>query len=376
MKNVRFAVALLLLTAVLLVLYNASRLPQRSALGSKARKRVKKRRAHLYEICPHQAIRLDKRGSDGPIENKEGGTKDGLTVVVKGDIPVVVSVPHGASAKDSVYGWQQKNLALRGSTEAFDAESFQSRLSRVNSDTFTQELGKAVVKHYQKLYGKRPYLVAARFHRRFVDVNRRINITAPASIQVSTCCEAMFPKCTAIADGEGEKVRKSKEVYLTYHRTIIQMLKEIRRYHPKQPILFLDIHAQRAQADEALKLDAEFFESTVIAGTQDGRCVRDRAKLYRRGGLLYEFAQAMTGFGQVYPPSNNEKDHPRYNGGHIVAEYGFNNTLGAAVDAVQLEFGYKLRMKSKLRDKVSVALAQAISKTDYVIRAVDDTTSV
>ena len=370
--------ALLLIVAMLLMVYSANNLPTEPGLPPKVRKKVKKRRPHLYEICPHQPIRIGKRGSSpgGAVESKDGGVKDGLTVVAKGDIPVVISIPHGASAKDSLYAWQQKNLALRGSSEAFDAESFQSRLSRVNSDTFTQELGKAVVKSYHKLYGRKPYLVAARFHRRFVDANRRINITKPGSIEVSTCCEAMFPKCTAVADGDGEKVARARDVYLTYHRTIIQILKEIKQYHPRQPILFVDVHAQRAQADETLKLDAEYFETTVIAGTQDGRCVRDRAKLYRSGGLLYEFAQGMTGFGQVYPPSNKEKDHPRYNGGHIVAEFGFNNTLGAAVDAVQLEFGYKLRMKSKLREKVSVALAQAISKTDYVRREADDGTSV
>ena len=360
-----------------------------SQLHGNKRKR-KKPRQHLYEICPHTVLDFSQvSGERGEFEfkhakafflqkfhtefeaevvqDKDGTSKEGLTMVQRGDIPVILSVPHGANTKDSSYSWQQRNLASRGSGEAVDADSFQSRLSRVNSDTFTYELGKGVSKAYAKLYGKKPYIVAARFHRRFVDVNRRLNVTEKGVVDVSTCCEAMFPKCTAVSDGTHPDAMRARDVYLTYHYRIIQILGEIKRRFVGQPVLFVDIHAQRAVADEALDLDAEYFETAVIAGTQDGRCVRSREKLYRKSGLLHQFDLELkvAGIGQIYPPNNQVKDHPKYNGGHIVAEYGFNNTVGLEVDAVQLEFGYKLRMKSKYREKAAVALAKAIKESDY-----------
>ena len=62
-------------------------------------------------------------------------------------------------------------------------------------------------------------------------------------------------------------------------------------------------------------------------------------------------------------------DHPQYNGGHIVAEYGFNNTRGLDVDAIQMEFGSRIRKEHKLRDKVALAIAKSIISSNYVERA-------
>ena len=137
------------------------------------KKRKKKPpRKHLYEICPHTVLDFDNPGTSfRSVVDKSGTTAEHLTMAIKGNMPVIISVPHGAtSGKDSSYSWQKKHLAFRaGSKTELDRDSFQSRLSRVGSDTYTYELGQQIVKYVKKLTkGRSPYFVAARFHRRLV----------------------------------------------------------------------------------------------------------------------------------------------------------------------------------------------------------------
>jgi len=93
-------------------------------------------------------------------------------------------------------------------------------------------------------------------------------------------------------------------------------------------------------------------------GTRDGELVRSREALYAPGGLLHHLAH--NGGLRLFPPSAQVRDHPRYNGGHIVAEFGYNQVRGVEVNAVQLEFGINLRMRPNGRSDAVQAFADAL----------------
>ena len=151
---------------------------------------------------------------------------------------------------------------------------------------------------------------------RFVDVNRRLNISErdrDNSYPFSTCCKEMYPKCTATADGNSKNVRASQEVYKSYHGTIYNMLGEIASRFPGSHAVFIDVHAQKATEHPKVKVDAATWEHTIIVGTQDGRCVKDRRVIYSlgRSGLLAnmkeEFSKGVLQSERIsiYPPDNN-----------------------------------------------------------------------
>jgi hypothetical protein len=102
-----------------------------------------------------------------------------LLWVQQGDIPIVISVPHGASPKDSprAFQWQRKNLPPRigNSSLAGNMSTFEGRLKRVSIDTGTLSLAKLLSNAIQKATGgRRPHIVGAKFLRKYVDVNRRM----------------------------------------------------------------------------------------------------------------------------------------------------------------------------------------------------------
>jgi len=75
-------------------------------------------------------------------------------------------------------------------------------------------------------------------------------------------------------------------VYEEYHRNIHDAFTDIRRRFKDSPILFLDLHAQRAVTDELLNVTADEFLETVIVGTQDGKLVRNLTSMYEENGLF------------------------------------------------------------------------------------------
>jgi len=212
-----------------------------------------------------------------------------------------------------------------------------------------------------KKHKRKSYLVVANFHRKFIDVNRRVNGS-------KACCEIMWPKCQAIADYKyskkgvadlrfASKVNLARDIYDSYHAHIMDSINEIHKKFPGSPIYIIDVHAQKPNSDERLRISAKNMMDSVVVGTQDGRVVKSREEMYSKRGLLGYLTNRV----KIYSPSNSIPDHPKYNRGHLVAEYGFNNTIGADINALQFEFGFNLRMKSKSRAKKAVLIDALIA---------------
>lgn len=215
-----------------------------------------------------------------------------LVEAVRGDLPVILAAPHGG--RDEVPGCD-----LRTPTGARFVTA---------TDFNTDMLAREIAAELERLTGKKPYLVVARFHRKFIDANRRAEEAYAA------------PGCRAD--------------YEHYHAVIRGYVDEVRAKHPHA--MLFDIHGQVAYRD------------SILRGTRHGVAV---SRLLARAG-----PPAVTGpdsvFGRFaamgYPvvPLNDTSPLDRvearnYTGGHTVDLYGSHRADG--IDTMQIEFGRDFR---------------------------------
>jgi N-formylglutamate amidohydrolase len=233
-----------------------------------------------------------------------------LVTARRGALPVILSAPHGGTkAVPGVPPRRGDGLPVGGSG------FFAGR------DTNTEELADAIAAAVEKRTGKAPYLVAARFHRKYLDANR--------------------PPDIAYEDP------RAKPVYDAYRDTLAAYCREVRKTYGRG--LLLDVHGQGA------------MPGAVIRGTKDGKTV---ALLRQRFG-----EKAHTGpdsfFGllaanglKVHPADLAGKEYAALNGGHIVQTYGGGDF---GIDAIQLEFGGDYRTDAR-RAATAAAVAAAVER--------------
>ena len=247
-----------------------------------------------------------------------GGTPKDLVLVHAGTLPIVLTAPHGGRL-------DIPDVAKRTAPDAAHAAAFKKWGGfQAGGDPNTDTLALRISAEIEKLTGHRPYLVLAKFKRKFVDPNR------PAEL--------------AYADP------RAAPYYALYHSTIRQFVDDIRRTYPAG--LLLDVHGESKDGD------------VLMRGTGNGDTV---AALVRRAG-----AQSVTGrdglFGQLEAqgfkvfPSNHlplwsGSENAGFNGGYTVNVYGSQNPDG--IDAMQLEFGSRYRRDDEL-DRSAVQAAHAI----------------
>lgn len=227
----------------------------------------------------------------------------------EGELPVILTAPHGGL--QSVPGCTERSAA-------------GNRFSNT-PDHNTDRLARLIAEDLKKLTGSSPYLVVAKFHRKYVDANRSPEEAYDA------------PECAA--------------AYRDYHAAVRRHIDEIRAKHPNA--MLIDLHGQAA------------FRDTILRGTRHGSTVK---MLLARAG-----ASAITGpdsiFGRfaamgysVVPAGNtaptDRVEARNYSGGFTVDAYGSHRSDG--IDAMQIEFGRDLREPAAL-DKTARDSAQAIA---------------
>ena len=179
----------------------------------------------------------------------------------------------------------------------------------------------------EALAGGKPYIVAAGFHRRYIDANR--------------------PESLAFEDPD------AAPYYAAYHHTIRRFVAEIRREHQAEGIL-IDIHSH-AKAG---------FKGRVCRGTRDGATVERLVETHGIEALVGR-SSVMRGLQAagypVFPPnapSTSAREGECYDGGYTVVAYGSHNLDG--IDALQLEIGWELVRRGR-QVALTEALAQAIA---------------
>jgi len=232
-----------------------------------------------------------------------------LVTVEHGTLPIILSVPHGGTLPIP----QAVERQGRGLSD------FQTV-----RDAWTAELAAACVIELERQLRGKPWLILARFDRKFLDVNR------PAE--------------------RAYESRSAKVVYEYYHRSVAAACQQVRRrWHCG---LLLDIHGQ-----------GEYPEA-ICRGTLNGRTVRRLLDCHGWAALvgkhgLFGYLQRQ-GY-KILPDCLADvktREISNYQGGYIVATYGSHTDYG--IDAIQVEIGLRLREQGRWR-QTARDLATAIA---------------
>ncbi len=253
----------------------------------------------------------------GPLARSAEKTPADLVLVQQGALPIILTAPHGG--REAIPGIEPRQD--KANVEAYRKwGGFQP-----GGDTNTDSLAQGIAAEITKLTGKEPYLVVAKFLRKYIDANRppELGLDSP----------------------------KARPYYDFYHQSVRRFVDEIRRNYPAG--LLIDVHGQVKDPD------------VIMRGTINGRAVE---RLLRHAGV-----QAVTGpnglYGQleangfkVFPgndvPPRGRSEDAGFNGGYTVSVYGSHNRTG--IDAVAMEFGSRYRQKAVL-DKSARDAAKAIA---------------
>jgi N-formylglutamate amidohydrolase len=248
-------------------------------------------------------------GGRGASEAQTSGARSAAEDVIAietGTLPIVLSAPHGGQA------------ALPGVAE-------RTKGTRV-SDEHTGDVASLVAVELERELHARPSVVRARFHRRYLDVNR--------------------------SEVEAFEDAGAKPTYVAYHLAVRRFVDSVRRSSPGRALL-VDLHGQNKEPE------------TLVRGTRDGKTV---SALVARAG-----AEAMVGSHSIFgrlaaagyrtdPPigaPGSPRENRSFDGGFIVATYGSHNPDG--IDAIQIEIGRELRHEPARRKKLARDLAAAIA---------------
>ena len=238
-----------------------------------------------------------------------------LVLLQQGSMPVILTAPHGGRAEIPTV---EPRRAQDGTPGPWGGV-------HTGADSSTDVLASGIAAELRKLTGRDPYLVVAKFARKYIDANR------PPEL--------------------GLEDPRARAYYDYYHRSIRRFVNEVRAKYPAG--LLIDVHGQGKDPE------------VIMRGTINGRTVQ---RLMQRGGV-----DAVTGprgvFGQleangfkVFPrndvPPRGTSEDAGYKGGYTVFTYGSHNRDG--IDAMQMEFGNRYRQKALL-DKSARDAAHAIA---------------
>ena len=259
--------------------------------------------------------------SSMPLHAAKDAPED-LVLVRAGTLPIILTAPHGGTA--AIPGVSPRDVQGK---KAGGAGYVADR------DPETDRLAIGIAAEIKAITGKEPYLVVARFHRKFVDPNRppEIAYDQPAA----------------------------KPYYDHYHESVLRFVEEVRGRYPAG--VLIDVHGQHKIAD------------SLVRGTLNGRSV---TRLIGRAGF-----DAITGpkglFGELEAngfkvfPSNGLPPHRNYedggfNGGYTTATYGSHRADG--IDAVQFEFGSQYRKKAELDATIRKAARAIVAFHDAYLK--------
>jgi glutamine amidotransferase-like uncharacterized protein/N-formylglutamate amidohydrolase len=231
--------------------------------------------------------------------------------VQSGQIPIIVSAPHGG------------NLTLPD-VPARKGEGLETGASGffTGRDSGTEELALEVADAIRKRFGKDPYYVISRVHRRFLDPNRPVDI--------------------AIEDP------RVKPIYDHYHGSMKQFCEEVTERF--QVGLVIDLHGQGSRRD------------TVFRGTKNGLSVSRLRQTFGESshtGPASLFGMLHARGWTVHPMPLDGSEQSGYTGGYITQSYGSHR--GLPIDAMQLEMGAEYRVPSR-REQTAEVLADALAE--------------
>lgn len=233
-----------------------------------------------------------------------------LVVAWRGDLPLVISAPHGGRVRVDGGADRTRGVLVR--------------------DEDTAELALLAAQRVIDRLGAKPYLVAAQFSRKDADANR------PAA--------------------EAFEHEASGAHWRAYHAALRTAVDECRARFGEA--LLVDIHGQARQPE------------VIARGTRDGRTMaRLRERLgddWLLGPSSLDSRLAARGHAvvPVTAPDGSRTKETLFDGGHIVATYGAASPDG--IDAIQFEFGRQRDDLRGLARDLGDSLAEFLPAAGYL----------
>ncbi len=250
--------------------------------------------------------------ASGFEEKLEAQSPKELIFVEAGDLPIILTAPHGGS--ESIPGVSKR---LGKGVDKFASVS----------DVYTDKLAKKLADAIEAKMGNRPYVVIARFHRQYLDANRRAR--------------------------DAYESPEAEEFYETYHQAISDARSEIIRRWGRGALI--DIHGQAADP------------KVIFRGTQNGKTTKHLITRYGIDALQGESSLlgllAKQGIPVIPAVGSSEHENPSFDGGYTVITHGSSD--GGTVDAIQLELGLSLRdlkANGETADKIANAIQEFSAK--------------
>lgn len=220
-------------------------------------------------------------------------------------LPIILSAPHGG--REPI-----PNIPAR---KGIGVSQFTSE-----RDANTDRLAERVAAKIGETLSAKPFLVIARFERKYVDANRA-------------------------EDGAYESA-DARGYHWAYHRALEQACEQVRRSWGRG--LLLDIHGQGAEVQ------------TIFRGTENGRSTSALERMFGREAIAGRKSilgqMAEIGY-KIVPPLATHEPERRYTGGFTTQTYGSHR--GTGIDAIQLELGTHLRSRANL-ERTAADLSDAI----------------
>jgi N-formylglutamate amidohydrolase len=219
-----------------------------------------------------------------------------FVTVQKGTLPIILSAPHGGRKK-------VPDVPVRAGTGLTNFQTVRD----LNTAELTEKLAVEVEK---ELNGK-PWVVIARFERKYLDVNRSVE--------------------------QGTENDKAKPYYDAYHGALAEACRSVRKKFGRG--ILLDIHGNAVHAN-AICRGTQNLKTVTLLKDRDGMAaIRGKSSVLGR----------MERLGYKVIPSAEDpdeaKEEPKFTGGYIVQIYGSHTAF--AIDAIQVEIGSHFRAKDK-----------------------------
>lgn len=256
---------------------------------------------------------LGQSTNNAGLELPGGGDCSGAITAQAGELPLLISSPHGANRSHKLPGVADR--------QGFGIPQFVPL-----ADQFTDEISFAVAAEIERLSGKKAYYVVAEMNRMQIDFNR--------------------PPEWSYED------RRLAPCHKRYHGAMSQFVGDIKQRW--QYGLLVDIHGQSK------------LPKALIRGTRNGQTVSSMRQRFGEQSYLGDdslFGYLRGEFSAVLPELQQRET--LYSGGYIVKSYGSHNAGG--IDAIQIEIGRHLRDTVHERRYLAKQLAAAILQQMTVI---------
>lgn len=264
----------------------------------------------------------------------------GYVEYIPGNLPVIVSVPHGGDL-------------LPADIPDRDCNNFVCA-----RDQFTQELARSVLAAFEEETGCYPHMVINLLHRSKFDANRQINEAADGNSTVELS-------------------------WMNYHSFIDSAKSQVIEDHGRG--LFLDLHGHgheiqrielgyRLSKSELQLSDAELDSLFYIEQSSIQTLVDDNLSMLSHAQLLrgdHSFGTLLGNKDFPTVPSTQDKfpdtNEAYFSGGYNTGRHGSED--GGLIDAIQIECNQDIRFDSGMREVFAHSLVQVIR--EYISRHYD-----